>query len=167
MRFDLYAFHAALACIGMPLHAANPAGRFDISAERNEVLAQRRICRNGEGAMPEFAVKVFGVIAFNPLTGAEAHVDRTPGREEGGQRAHIGGWRAAAAKARRDPRIAGLVELTRGPGVVELGSDQIERLIPRDPSKARIFAASKLGLISVAIPSWTRTVSKSGPATHW
>src|SRR6516165_3009247 len=138
MRLDLHAFHAALACIGMPLHAANPAGRFDISAERNEVLAQWRICRNGEGAMPKFAVKVFGVIAFNPLTGPEAHVDRTPRREEGGQRAHISGRRAAAAKTRCDPRIAGLVEQTRRAGGVEFGSNQIERLIPRYPDKARI-----------------------------
>jgi len=39
---------------------------------------------------------------------------------------------------------AGVVEQTCGAGGVELGSDQIERLIPRHPHKARIFAAALL-----------------------
>src|SRR6516164_9988009 len=92
--------------------------------------------------MPQFAVKVFGVIAFDALARAEAHVDRTPGCEEGRQRSHISGRRAAAAEARREARISSRIEQARGADRVELGGDQIERFIPRHAHKAWIFATA-------------------------
>src|SRR5271166_5522863 len=100
VRFDLHTLHAALACIGMALDATNAARRLDIGAQGNEILAQRRVRRDREGAMPQLAVKMFRVVAFHALARAEAHVHRAPCGKEGRQRPHIGGRRAAAAEAR-------------------------------------------------------------------
>ena len=72
MRLDLHPLHAALARIGVTLDPAHPARGLDIGAERKNVLAQRRIGADGEGAVPELAVKMFRVRAFDALAGTEA-----------------------------------------------------------------------------------------------
>ncbi len=82
---------------------------------------------------------MFGVRAFDALAGAETQVDRSPGRQERGQRAHIGGRRAAAAEARREPRKTALVGEARRARGLHLVGDEIERLVPGDAHKTRIL----------------------------
>ena len=52
---------------------------------------------------------MFRVRALDALAGAETQIDRSPGGEERGQRAHVSGRRAAAAEARGEPRKTAVV----------------------------------------------------------
>ena len=110
VRLDLHALHAADARLGMAPDADHAARGLGVGAAGNHVLAERRVGRHGEGAVPEFAVQVLRMRALHALPRAEAHVDRAPGAEERREGAHVGLRRAAAAEARGDARIAGLVE---------------------------------------------------------
>ena len=139
MRLDLHALHAAAARVGVALDPAHAARGLDIGAERKDIFAERGIGAHGESAVPEFAVQMFGMGALDALTGAEAQIDRAPGREEGRQRAHIGGGRAAAAKAGGKPRKTARVGQAGRARGLELVGDQIERLVPGDAHKARVL----------------------------
>src|SRR5208282_3194602 len=127
MRLDLDALHAAFTRVGMTLDAANPAGRFDVAAERNQVLAERRVRRNGKGAMPKFAVEMLGMGTLDALAAAEAHVDRPPGSQQRGERPHIGNRRAAAAETDGEARVPGRVSKPCAARRLELLGDEIER----------------------------------------
>jgi hypothetical protein len=61
--------------------------------------------RHGEGAVPELTVEMLGVVALHPLAGADALVDRAPGRQERRERPEVGG--RDPARAERDRRAAG------------------------------------------------------------
>ncbi len=139
MGLDLNPLHAAFARIGMPLHAANSAGGLDIGAEGNQIVAQRGIGRHREAAVPQFAVEMLGVIALHALPRAETHIDQPPSRQERRQRTHIGGGRTAAAEARGEARIAGLVDEAGGSCRIELFGDQRQRLVPRYTNEFRIL----------------------------
>ena len=144
MRLDLHALHAAVARVGVALDPAHPARGLDIGAERQDVVAERRVGAHGEGAVPELAVKVFRVGAFDALTGTETQIDGSPSRQESRQRAHVGGRGATAAEARGQSRETTLVEQNlRARGFQFLG-DQIERLVPGDAHEARILVAALL-----------------------
>ena len=144
VRLDLHALHAAVARIGMALDPAYPARGLDIGAEREDIVAERSVGAHGEGAVPEFAVEVFRMGAFNTLTRAETQIDRPPSRQKSRQRAHIGGRSATSAEARGQSRKTTLVEQNlRARGFQFLG-DQIERLVPGDAHEARIFVAALL-----------------------
>ncbi len=142
MRLDLHAFHAAVACVGVALDPAHPARGLDIGAERKDIVAERGIGAHGESAVPELPVQVFGMRAFDALTGAEAQIDRAPGRKEGRQRAHIGSGRAAAAKAGGKPRITARVGQARRARAFKLVGDQVERFVPGNAHEARILVAA-------------------------
>src|SRR5690606_22201662 len=128
-----------LARIGVTLDSAHPAGGFHVRTERDQIFAQGRIGRDGERTVPELAIEMLGVITLDALAAAEAHVDRSPCREEGGQRAHICGRRPAPAKARCHTRIAGFVEQAALACGIQLLCDECERLLPRDPDESRVF----------------------------
>src|SRR6516225_6620008 len=146
MRLDLHALHSALARVGMALDAAYAAGGFHIGAERHEIIAQRSVGRDGKTAVPELAVEMLGVIAFDALTAAKAHIDGTPCGEESGQGPHIGGGRAAAAEARCESWIPGFIEEAPRPRVFELCRDQIKRFVPGDCHESRILVAALPGI---------------------
>ena len=88
----------------------HPARGLDVRPAGDQVVGERRVGRDGEAAVPQLAVEVLGVVALHSLARAEAHVHRTPRGEESGEAPHVELRRAAAAEARRDARIAGLVE---------------------------------------------------------
>ena len=77
--------------------------------------------------------------AFDALSGPEAVVDRTPGREKRRQRAHVVGRRAAVAEARGDARQTGLVDHAFCANGFQLFRDRVKRLIPGDRRKPRIL----------------------------
>src|ERR1039457_5028432 len=79
------------------------------------------------------------VRAFDALPGTEAQIDRAPGREEGRQRAHIGGGRAAATEARGQSRKSARVGRAGRARGLELVRDQIERLVPGYAHEARLL----------------------------
>ena len=82
VRLDMHALVAAHPCIGVPGDGAGPAGHLDIGTERNDVACVGRVGGDGEGAVPELAVEMFGVDAFDALTRAETVIDWSPGREK-------------------------------------------------------------------------------------
>src|SRR3972149_5876017 len=94
--------------------------------------------------MPELPVEMLRMGGLPALAGAEAHPHGAPGGKERRQRSHIGGRRAAAAEARGDARVARLVGEAGRSRRVELGRDQIERLVPRYSHEARILRATLL-----------------------
>ena len=142
MRLDMHALVAAYARIGMPeRRRSRPAGDLDIGAERNDIAAVRRVGGDREGAVPELAVEMFGVGAFDALPRAETVVDRPPRREKGGERAHVIGGRAAVAEARGEARQAGFVDQAFGADRIEARGNDVERVVPRDRREARIFLA--------------------------
>ena len=124
VRLNLNAFHAPLASIGVPLHATHTAGRFDVGAEGNKILAKRRVRRNRKAPVPQFAIEMLGVVALHALPRAKAHVDRTPRCQERGQRSHVGRWRAAPAEARGNARISCFVGKASRPYCIELVGDE-------------------------------------------
>ena len=142
VRLDLHALHAALARVRMAFHPADAARGLHIRAEGKKVFTQRRVRRDGEGAVPQFAVEMFGVVALYALAGAEAHVDRAPCREQGGQGAHISGGRAAPAEARGEPREAGVIEHARRARGLQPVRHEIERLVPRDANESGVVLAA-------------------------
>ena len=128
----------------MAPHADHAAGSLGVAAAGNAGTGRGRIGRDGEGAMPELAVKMLRVIALDALAAAEAHVDRAPGREKGGKGAHVGLRRAAAAEARRDLRVARCVQEAARADGVELLGDEVEGLVPGDRHEARVLVAPLL-----------------------
>ena len=104
MRLDLHPLHAAVAGVGVALDPAHAARGLDIGAERQDVVAQRRVGADGESTVPQLAVQMFRVRAFDALPGAKAQVDGSPSRKKRRQRAHIGGGRSTAAEARGQSR---------------------------------------------------------------
>src|SRR5271169_5600843 len=144
MRLDLHPLHAAVTRIGVALNAANAARRLDIGAEREHVLAQRRVWRDRESAVPQFAVEMLRMRALHALAGAKAHVDRAPGTQKRRQRSHVGRRRSTTAEARCNARIAGFVGQAGRARGIELFRHHVERLIPRDRHEARILTAPLL-----------------------
>ena len=144
VRLDLDALHPAHPRVGVAPDADDAARGLDVGAAGDQVVAERRVGRHGERAVPELAVQVLGVVALDALARAEAHVDRPPRAEEGGERAHVRLRRAGAAEAHREPRIARLVGEAGGADRVELAGDEIERLVPRDRHEAGVLVAPLL-----------------------
>ncbi len=144
VRLDLHALHAAHARVGVAPDADDAAGGLDVGAAGDEVIGERRVGRDGEGAVPELAVQVLGVVALDALARAEAHVDRAPRGEERREGAHVRLRRAGAAEAHGEARIAGFVGQPARAELVELGGDDVERLVPRDRHEARILVAALL-----------------------
>ena len=135
VRLDLHALHAAHARLGVAPHAHHAAGGLDVGAAGDQVVAQRRVGRDDEGAMPELAVQVLGVVALDALPRAEAHVHRPPRAEERREGAHVRLRRAAAAEARGHARVAGFVGDAALAHGLELGRDEVHRLVPRDRAR--------------------------------
>ncbi|MEQ1807601.1 MAG: hypothetical protein ABL900_19650 [Burkholderiaceae bacterium] len=106
VRLDLHALHAAHARLGVAPDADDAARRFDVRAARDQVIAQRCVGADDEGAVPELAVQVFRVITLDALARAQAEVDRPPGGEERGKCSHVRLRRSAAAEARGDAWVA-------------------------------------------------------------
>ena len=135
VRLDLHALHAAHAGIGVAPDAGHAARGLDVGAAGDQVIAQRRVGRDDEGAVPELAVQVLGVVALDALAGAEAHVDRPPRGEEGREGAHVRLRRAGAAEAGRHARVARLVGQALLAHALQLAGDQ--RRAPRPTRSAR------------------------------
>src|SRR5579863_9496431 len=95
----------------MASYRTRSACHLDIGAKRNNIARVGRIGGDGECAVPEFAVKMFGVDAFDALPRTETVVDRPPRREKSRKRTHVIGGSAAVAKADGEAREAGLVNL--------------------------------------------------------
>ena len=72
MRLDLYPLRTADARVRMAGDGADAAGDLDVGAERDDVVAVRRVGRDRERAVPVLAVQVLGVDALDALPGAEA-----------------------------------------------------------------------------------------------
>ena len=89
MRFNLHPFYPSRSSIGASPDSNNAASRFDVVTAVDDVIHPWRVGRNREGAMPEFTVKVFRVVALDPLAGAIALINGSPRRHEGGERTHI------------------------------------------------------------------------------
>src|SRR5471030_2365614 len=83
MRLDLYPFGAAHPRVGLAPDADNPARGLDVVAAVDDVVHVGRVRRNDEGAVPQLAVKMLGVVALHALSRAEALVHRTPCGHEG------------------------------------------------------------------------------------
>ncbi len=144
VRLDMHALVAAHARIGVAGDGAGPAGHLDIGAERDDVARVGRIGGDGEGAVPEFAVEMFGMGAFDALPRAETVVDRPPRREKGRERAHVVGGRAAVAEADGEARQTGLVDLTFGVDAFQPRGHDVQRLVPGDRREAWILVAPLL-----------------------
>src|SRR5215472_1813895 len=65
MRLDLHALHAALARVGVALDTAHATRRLDVGAKGDEIVAQRRIRGDGEGAVPELSIEMLGVVTLD------------------------------------------------------------------------------------------------------
>ena len=139
MRLDMDALGAPRAGVGLAPDADHAGLRLGIRAAVQDEVHIGRIRRHDEGAVPQLAVKMFGVVALNALAGAEALVDRPPGRHEGRECAHILHRRAAAAGRCRQPRMAVFVDQPLGAHLAELLADDPERLFPGDRHEARIL----------------------------
>ena len=130
MRLDLYSFHAAFARIGVAPDPGHAARSLHIRAARDQVVAQRRVRRDGKPTVPELAVKMLRVVALHALPRSKAHVHRTPRGQVGGESTHIGLRSAAAAEARRYLRIPGLVQQPGRANRIQFCGDRIESLFP-------------------------------------
>src|ERR1700690_2388290 len=111
VRLDMHALVAAYARIGVAGDGAGPACHLNIGAERNNVARVGRIGGDSESAVPEFAVEMFGMDAFDALPRTETVIDRPPGPEKSRERAHVVGGSAAVAEADGEARQAGIVNL--------------------------------------------------------
>src|SRR5664279_13801 len=140
----MYALVAAYARVCVAGDGAGSPGHLDIGAERNDVARVGRVSGDGEGAMPEFAVEMFGVDAFDALTRAETVVDRPPGREKSRERAHVVRGGTAVAEADCKARQTGLVDLTFGADAFQSRGHDTQRLVPGDRRETRILVAPLL-----------------------
>ena len=139
VRLDMDALGAARPGVGLAPDADHAGLGFGVRpAVQDEVHIGRIRCHD-EGAVPQFAVEMLGVVALHALAGAETLVDRPPGRHEGRESAHILHRRAAAAGRGREARMAVLVDQPLGPHLAELLADDAEGLLPGDRHEARIF----------------------------
>ena len=149
VRLDLDPLHPAYPRVGVTPDADDAARGLDVGAAGDEIVAKRRVGRHGECAMPELAVQMFRVVALDALARAEAHVDRPPGAEESGERAHVRLRRASAAEAYCETRITRFVGQAGGAHRVELAGDEIERLVPRDRHETGILGAPFLRIAAL------------------
>ena len=81
------------------------------------------------------------VVALHALPRSKAHVHRTPRGQVRGESTHIGLRSAAAAEARRDLRIPGLVQQPCRANRIQFCADRIERLFPGDWHEPGVFVA--------------------------
>ena len=139
MGLHLNPLGPAIAGIGVTLDAADAAGGLDIHAEGDDVITFRGIRRDDEGAVPQLAVEMLGVVALDPLAAAESHVDRGDRTEEGGEGAHVIGGGAAAAETGGNLGVAGLVGLALDLDLFHLVGDGVQRLVPADGDEFRIL----------------------------
>ena len=142
MRLDLHPLQPAHARLGVAPRARDAARRFGVRAEGQHVLRGRRVRADRERAMPQLPVEMLRVVALDALPAAEAEVDRAPRGEERRERLHVVGRRAAAAEARGNARVAGLVEQPLRAHLAEPRRHEVERLLPRDRDEARVVVAA-------------------------
>ena len=146
MGLDTDPFDAARAGFGMAPDGADAAGHFHIRAKGKNVTAMHRIGADGKGAMPELAIKVLGMGAFDALAGAETEIGGSPGGQEGWQRAHIGGRGAAMAEAGGQAGQAMVVAQATGLDFGQPAADFVQRLVPADGNETRILVAPLAGI---------------------
>ena len=144
MRFDLNALHAAHPGIGMTPDARDTARRVAVMAAGDDVVTAGRVRGDDKGAVPQLAVKMFRVIAFDALAGTEAEIDLTEGRQQRREGAHILGRRSTAAEAGRDFGIAGRIGRAVFQDVFELIADGVQRLVPGNRHEPRVMFAALL-----------------------
>ena len=141
VRLELHPVEAARPRLGVAEHAGDPAGGVAVVAEGQDEVAAWHVGRHREGAVPELAVEVLGVVALDALAAADALVHRAPRREERGEGAEVGRGDAARAEGHRQPRVAGLVDEPLRAERIEPGRQDAERVLPGDGLPARILIA--------------------------
>ena len=143
-RLHLNALVATNPRVRVANHGAGAAGHVDIGADSDHVAGIRRVGRDGEAAMPELAIEMFGMYALDALARAKAEIDRPPGGQEGRESAHVIRWCTTVPETDGDTRQAGLIDQALGAHSIELFSNKAECLVPGDRYEARILVAALL-----------------------
>ena len=146
MRLDLDALQPARACVRLTLDTRDAARRLDIVAAIDDIGAGERVGGDDEGAVPQLAVKMFRMVALDPLAAAEAEIGRPPRRQERREGAHILGRRAAAAEARREARKPFFVAQAAGADIAHFLGHRVERFVPGDRRETGVLAPALFGV---------------------
>ncbi len=132
--------------LGVAVNAGDAAGGVAVVTEGQHEIASRGVRGDGEGAVPELAVEMLGVVALHALTAADPLIHGSPGGEERREGPEVGGRDAAGAERGRQPRISRLVGEPLGPDGHEPIREHVERLVPRHGRPARIFVPALAGV---------------------
>ena len=146
VRLDLNPFITAHPGVGMAGDGAGAAGGVNVGTDRQHEAAVGGICCDGKSTVPELAVEVFGMHTFNPLAGAEAEIDRPPGCQECGKGAHVIHRRATVAEGSGGTGQPLFIDQPFGANREHLIREHLQRFIPRDRDKARVFLSAFFGV---------------------
>ena len=130
MRLNLNPFQPADSRVRLAPDPGDTARCLHVVAAIDHVVAIRSVGRDDKRAVPQLAVKMFGVIAFHPLPATKTHVERPPRRQECREGSHILGRCAATAKRYGEARKSAFIHQAAGANIAHPTGDRIKRFIP-------------------------------------